>query len=189
MADLTGERIRLRGYRESDIPSLREWVNDPEVTRFLEGLSLFPHTLHDSEVFVRAQLAPLSPHPSSLELVVADRHTDVYLGQVGLLSIDWIHRATTLGIIFPRKNQGQGFGGEALSLLQHLVFDHMGLHRLELEVHEGNVPALRCYLRCGFREEGRRRERRFSGGRFWDVVVMALLESEYRQRNDRSPKP
>ena len=65
--------------------------------------------------------------------------------------------------------------GEALDLLGRLVFDDLGLHRLELEVHEDNLPALRCYQRCGFREEGRRRERRFSGGRFRDVVIMALL--------------
>jgi len=184
LSDITGDRVRLRAYRESDIPALREWVNDPQVTRFLEGLSLFPHTRHDTESFVRAQLAPRPLHPESLELVVADRHTDVYLGQVGLLTIDWPNRATALGIVFPRKNQGKGYGGEALDLLGRLVFDDLGLHRLELEVHEDNLPALRCYQRCGFREEGRRRERRFSGGRFRDVVIMALLESDHRLRQN-----
>lgn len=180
-----GSRVFLREYRASDLPALREWVNDPDVTRFLEGLSLFPHTLRDTDAFLRAQLLPPTGERAALELVVADRTTETYLGQVGLLSIDWPNRATALGIVFPRRHQGKGFGTEALELLQQLVFDEMGLHRLELEVHEDNAPALRCYARCGFREEGRRRERRFSGGRFRDVVIMAILEQEYRSRMDR----
>ena len=38
------------------------------------------------------------------------------------------------------------------------AFGPLGAHRVELEVLAGNDRAIRCYVACGFRHEGVRRE-------------------------------
>lgn len=40
MPHIHGERIVLREYRMSDFQSMREWVNDPEITQYLSDIFL-----------------------------------------------------------------------------------------------------------------------------------------------------
>jgi RimJ/RimL family protein N-acetyltransferase len=58
-------------------------------------------------------------------------------------------------------------------------FQRLGLHRIDLRVLAFNERAIRCYLRCGFTEEGREREAaRVNEGRH-DDVIMGILEQEF----------
>lgn len=80
-----------------------------------------------------------------------------------------------------RKNLlGQGYGREALSLLQKFAFETLNLNRLELEVYDFNERGRRCYASCGFKEEGRLRQKMFKNGKYCDVIVMSVLAEEYR---------
>jgi RimJ/RimL family protein N-acetyltransferase len=56
----------------------------------------------------------------------------------------------------------------------------MGLHRIALTVLDDNERARRCYLKCGFREEGRLRSSRFRDGVWHDEIQMSILEDEFR---------
>lgn len=40
----------------------------------------------------------------------------------------------------------------------------------------------KCYLKCGFKEEGRMRQKLFKNGRYNDVIKMAILKEEYEER-------
>jgi RimJ/RimL family protein N-acetyltransferase len=59
----------------------------------------------------------------------------------------------------------------------------MNMHRVDLEVDESNGRGIACYRKVGFVEEGRLRESRFSRGRYWDTIVMSILEDEFRARH------
>ena len=48
-----------------------------------------------------------------------------------------------------------------------------------LETWEYNLAARRAYAKAGFREVGRRRQAKFFGGKFWDIVYMDCLASEF----------
>ena len=50
-------------------------------------------------------------------------------------------------------------GTEAIKLLQSFVFERMNMNRLELNLHDYNERAYKCYLKCGFSEEGRLRQK------------------------------
>lgn len=185
MPHLFGERIVLREYRASDLPEIRKWVNDPEITEGLSDIFLFPHTQESTEGFLASIL---EGRTESREFIVAEKSSERFLGQIGLQRIDWKNRYAVLSVVFPREHQGKGYGTEALRVLLRFVFDELGLHRLELLVHDNNAPAIRCYERCGFREEGRFRQQFFRHGRFRDILVMAILAEEYRALAD-SPVP
>jgi RimJ/RimL family protein N-acetyltransferase len=57
----------------------------------------------------------------------------------------------------------------------------MNLHRVELEVFDYNSRAIRCYEKCGFKLEGRRREAMFRDGRYHDALIMAILREEFEE--------
>ena len=56
------------------------------------------------------------------------------------------------------------------------------LHRIELEALAFNTRAIRCYLACGFRQEGVRREAELYPHGWQDLISMSLLRSEYSPR-------
>ncbi|MDQ7096614.1 GNAT family protein [Desulfosporosinus sp. PR] len=178
MPRILGERIILREYRKEDIEHMRKWVNDPEVVDFLSDIFLFPHTINITEDFVNSVLK--GEHKDSCNLIIAKKDTEEYLGQIDLIYIDWKNRAGEIGIVLgAAENRGKGYGTEAIKLLQRYVFNRLNLNRLEIKVRDFNIRALRCYIKCGFKEEGRLRQNFFVNGNYTDTIVLSLLKSEY----------
>jgi RimJ/RimL family protein N-acetyltransferase len=177
MPFLVGDRIVLRDYRKEDLPYMRKWVNDNEITKYLSNIFLYPHTLHDTESFLNSLLEGRAGYKG---FVIANKDTEEYIGQIDLIKIDWVNRVGTLGIVIGTKeNLGKGYGTEAIKLLQEFAFNKLNLHKLELEVRDFNVRAINCYKKCGFIEEGRKRESFFADGKYHDTVIMGVLKREY----------
>lgn len=63
------------------------------------------------------------------------------------------------------------------------AFDHLHLHRLELDVFSFNCRALRAYERAGFVREGTRRAAIPDGEGWADDILMAMLDTEWRARS------
>lgn len=76
--------------------------------------------------------------------------------------------------------RGRGLGRETLRLLKKLVFEDLRAHRLWLDVMAHNERACHLYLSEGFRPEGAMREAVRVGDRFVDLVLLSILEDEYR---------
>jgi RimJ/RimL family protein N-acetyltransferase len=55
-----------------------------------------------------------------------------------------------------------------------------------LAVFEYNERALRAYRKVGFCVEGRSREAIWRGGRFWDEIMMSILEDDWRAGRERA---
>lgn len=175
-----GPRIRLREYREEDLPHIRTWTNDGEVTAGLNDIFLHPHAFSSTEEFVRGMM---KPNDRMQAYIIADRVTEAYIGQIDM-SIDWKNRTGSLGIsIGMKEKQGQGIGEEAIRLLTAVAFEQLDLHRVQLEVYGSNERAYRCYKRCGFMEEGRLRQRIYRNGVYEDEIWMGIMRDEF----DRDP--
>jgi diamine N-acetyltransferase len=83
-------------------------------------------------------------------------------------------------IVITRK--GQGHGRAALRALRDLAFLELGAHRLWLDVKEHNARARHIYGSEGFVEEGVLRECIKGPEGFESMVIMSILETEYRSR-------
>jgi RimJ/RimL family protein N-acetyltransferase len=91
------------------------------------------------------------------------------------------NREAILGIaIGDRSYWDGGYGTDAMRVLCRFGFDMMNLHRIQLDVYEGNERAIHVYEKVGFQVEGRRREAMFKYGRYQDVIVMGLLSGELK---------
>lgn len=187
MPKLIGDRIMLREYRADDLIPMRSWVNDPEIVDQLSDIFLYPQTEGETETFLHTIVEKDDDHRG---FVIAFKDTEAYIGQIDLFRFDWKNRSAEMGIVIgSRSMQRQGYGSEAIRLLQRFVFERLGLNRLQLEVYDFNRAAIGCYLKNGFREEGRLRERHYFNGRYCDVVVMSILKREYDERPSRKTNP
>jgi RimJ/RimL family protein N-acetyltransferase len=183
MPRLLGSRIMLREYRRDDLPWIRQWVNDPAIVGYLSDIFLYPHAMESTEAYLDAIL---EGNTDSRGFVIADLDSEAYIGQVNLDSIDWKNRVGRIGIVIGSiEHMGYGYGTEAMKLLIAFAFHEMNLNRLELEVYDFNERAYRCYLTCGFKEEGRLRERQYKNGRYSDVIQMGILRSEWEPEGSK----
>lgn len=177
-----GELVYLRPLEREDLNDrYLGWLNDPEVTRFMET-GIFPTTREDLVRFWETVTAS----PNDVILAVADVEDDVHIGNVKLGPIHWVHRVAEFGIMIGDKARwGRGRGTEATRLMVEYGFEELNLRKITLGVLEGNAAAQRSYEKVGFVVEGRQRAQVVRGGRTLDRIVMGLLREEGERERAR----
>jgi [ribosomal protein S5]-alanine N-acetyltransferase len=174
---LRGQSVLLRPQRESDIDDRVREPIDPEEEdaygstwrREWDGRRF--HTRDDvAERF-------LADEPNAYAWAV--EHQGRCIGGTGLRVNRDQHRAAFWIGLFVPELRGRGLGREITRVVLDWAFGGLGLHRVELEVLATNHRAIRCYLACGFRQEGVRREAELYPDGWHDFIEMAVLASEY----------
>jgi RimJ/RimL family protein N-acetyltransferase len=89
------------------------------------------------------------------------------------------HNATFAIGIWVTSCFSKGIGSEATRLVLQYAFDDMKLHRVDLKVLEYNKRGIRCYEKCGFKQDGILRENAYIEGEYHSDIVMSILECEY----------
>lgn len=178
---LVGERLYFRPIEEDDLPQYQAWINDPAVRHRL--LQFRPIDLKGERAWWDGH--DRSQTPGSLHFAICLVADDTLIGSTGLVTIDWLHRCAESGtMIGEPTHRGQGYGTEAKQLLLAYAFDTLNLHRMQSRVFADNTPSLKHLLRCGYVEEGRRREALFRGGGYHDEILLGLLAEEWRAARD-----
>lgn len=171
-----GEKIRLRPIERDDLPVYVRWFGDPEVRRHLAVY--LPFSLAQEEEWFAGLAGRIN---SGREVLLAVETAEgIHIGNVGLHAINWKDRSTELGIVIGEKSYwGQGYGSDAVRTLLRLAFETMNLHRVFLRVDADNGRAIRCYEKCGFQREGVLRDAVFRDGRYYDQLLMSILQTEF----------
>jgi RimJ/RimL family protein N-acetyltransferase len=77
--------------------------------------------------------------------------------------------------IFDLAFRGAGVGTYAVRTLCDAAFGELRLSRVELGVYPDNVPAIKCYERCGFVREALLRRFVYHDGAWVDILWMAKM--------------
>ena len=180
---LDGEKVILRPYIDADLPALREAMADSDLLR-LTG------SIHDEAEAVK----PVSPEEEQLrldwfstrneqddrlDLAIVDRASGVCVGEAVLNDWDPGNQSCNFRILIGPAGQNRGLGTEATRLIVGYGFEHLGLHRISLEVYAFNPRARRAYEKAGFRSEGVLRECLRYNGEWIDATVMSMLAPEW----------
>lgn len=177
---LKGKRVRLgRIEGEQDLESWAGWFRNGEDQH---SLDIEPPHLWFAEP-IQTWLEKEDGRSVLFGIRALD---DVLIGFVTLEAPDWTARAAWASIgIGMEARWGQGLGKEAMNLLLGYAFETLNLNRVSLTVFEYNQRAIRCYLRCGFLEEGRERLAVQRFGRRWDLVYMGLRYEDWLRLKKR----
>ena len=184
MPHIIGTTIYLRDYRMEDLDSIYEWRNLEEITRTLPSY-VWPESLDQTRSFLEAQVK--NTDPNNRKFAICSNQDDHYLGHIGYEYLNLRHRNTELGIVLGNPQElSKGMGTEAIQLFLKVCFDEMGLHRVGLKVLHTNERGIRCYQKCGFREEGAFREWAYMVKQWHHLMIMGILEDEYRALSNKA---
>lgn len=155
--------------------SLRvKWLANHEVNHYMGSEVRSGTTLADEEKKFKNR----SSEKKTREIfIILDGEKPI--GDVGLVDIDRIDKNAFLVIMIGEDGyRGKGIGTKALDFIIKYAFEKLGLNKISLQVNVDNVPAVKCYQKFGFIEEGRLKKHALIDGQFKDEIIMSLFNKE-----------
>ena len=150
--DIAGDRIILTALDESFVTDrYLRWMNDPEVTRYLES-RFSAQTLEGLASFVDRMRAS----PDNYFFAIVERATGEHWGNIKLGSLNGHHQSASVGIVIGEPSAwGKGVATEAISLVTDWAFGTLGLVKLTAGSYGVNVGSIRAFEKAGWIVEGR----------------------------------
>ena len=159
---IEGTMINLRAIDVGDAGRYVLWLNDREVTRHLRMRYQVPRLAE--EAWIRDGSSKQMGYGVGGNFAIETKD-GAHIGSVGFHYVNPENRKATLGIVIGDKEYwSRGYGTDAMLTLLRFGFEEMNLRRIDLSVDADNARAIACYRKCGFVEEGRLREQRYSRG-------------------------
>ncbi|MCX7827612.1 MAG: GNAT family N-acetyltransferase [Thermanaerothrix sp.] len=148
-----------------------KWMNDPEVTRYLES-RFRSYTRQDLVEFVKAASS------SGRDFLFGIFDGEHHIGNIKIGSVDWRHRYGDLGLVVGLKEYwGRGIATQAIMFCCSYAHRELGLRKLFAGIYDGNTGSLKAFLKAGFRRVGVFAEHRLLDGRYVDEVLVEKLLS------------
>lgn len=171
-----GQRVILRPLERADIPTLRRWMNNPEVTQYL--MRVFPIMEKEEEEWIDIK----HKSQNDFALGIVETSEQKLIGSIGLHSINWVHRTATTGTVLGEKEYwGKGYGTEAKMLLLDFAFNALDLYGVLSRVLAYNERSLAYGKKCGYVEVGRfPKWIRQQNGERCDEVQLIVTQEQWR---------
>lgn len=169
---LKGKKIYLRSVEKRDVNIFYNYSTDKEIRKFDGGNMIFPSIEYVMQHFDEI----MNVSRKTLSII---NEKSVLVGYLTYKEFEDTANVYTIGITIGSQFWGRGYGQDAIMVLLDYLFMYRGAQRVELEVVDYNLRAIRCYEKCGFITEGKKRSRYFSQGKYHDTLLMGILRDEF----------
>jgi diamine N-acetyltransferase len=168
MSDSPTPPLRFVPLSVEHLDDVMTWVNDREVMQYFANRQT-DITAEDERRYLETLIASRNDRAWSVHA------GDGYVGQVSINQIYWPARNGRIFLVVRKSMQHKGHGTAMLRGLLRLAWEELDLHKLWLIVRKDNRAAQAMYLKQGFDFEGVLRDEYHVGGRFHDMVRMAVF--------------
>ena len=168
-----GDKIYLREVLKEDIDVAYKLCSDNEVLKYngnQYGIL--------SKQYIIDHLKYLNI-PSKRDYVIIEKKGNI-VGVISYSEDKYARSVYSMGITIGKEYWNKGFGKDAIKTLTNYLFIKKKAHKIELEVVKENIPAINCYKKLGFVEEGIRRKKYYYKNKYLDTILMGLLKEEYK---------
>jgi len=147
------KRLILRDIEIRDItPEYIKWLNDPEVTKFLE-IRFVPQTKEKVREYIQSALEDTK---NKMHFGVYDKGGERLVGTVTLPHIDWNHYFADISFVIGHPEASKkGYATEAVHGVIYYVFRECNIVKLWGGYYQGHVQSESVFRKNGFQIEGR----------------------------------
>jgi ribosomal-protein-alanine N-acetyltransferase len=179
---IESERLILREFEESDWQAVHDYASDPKVVRYMDW---GPNTEEETRSFINRSISYQEQEPRrNYTLAITLRLDSTLMGGCGIYITDPENRKGWLGFCLNRRFWGQGYATETAEALLTFGFEKLGLHRIFATCDPHNIASAHILEKINMQLEGRLRENKWAKGKWRDSLIYAILESEWKKRNE-----
>ncbi|MEU4237291.1 GNAT family protein [Actinoplanes sp. NPDC026619] len=106
----------------------------------------------------------------------------VLVGALSTRRVDNRAGSFEYGLEIERSHQRRGYGSEAAALSLRYMFDERRHRKCTVLIYYFNYASVALHKALVFVNEGRLREHEFFQGRYCDVIIMGILDTEFRDK-------
>lgn len=176
---LEGKKISLRGLEKEDLEVLHEYMNNSEVTQYLDD-HYRPHSLEEEEEFLEYIWNSIK-EGSEYHFGIEEKESGNLVGIVSLNEIQHRNKSAEMGICIKEDYWNKGLGTEAERLIIKYGFEELNLNSIRCRIFEYNERSKRVAEKAGFKEAGRLRKSVYRNGEYWDTIYLDILKGEFSE--------
>lgn len=158
---LKGKKVYLRLLERRDIAIIYRLCNEEKVKRY----NSIPGDINEQSVNLRKALSIIN-------------EKNVLVGFITYKESNYCSNVYSIGITIGSRFWDRGYGQDSINTLNKYLFEELNAIRVELEVIKCNERAISCYKKCGFVEEGIKRNKCYIDGKYLDTIIMGILRDE-----------
>jgi len=119
------------------------WINDTETNKYLVTQKT---TIEDCKKYV------LDKYNNKNTFFYGIFHNSKHIGNIKIEKIDNKLNCGCLGVMIGDKHyRGKGYGTKLITFFGNYLFNNLPLDIIMLGVLKENIGAIKCYLKCGFK--------------------------------------
>jgi RimJ/RimL family protein N-acetyltransferase len=177
---LATDRLVLREFESDDWRALLAYQADPRYLRY------YPWSTREAaavQELVGHFVARRADTPRRMFQLAMTLPAEAFrlIGSCGLRVNDAEQREGNIGYELDPAYWGRGYATEAGRAMLAFGFERLDLHRIWAECVADNRASARVLEKLGMRREAHFRESGFFKGRWWDSLVYAMLDHEWRR--------
>ncbi len=173
LENLEGERIKFVALSLEDSVAIHEFASNEDVSRFI-GWPL-TQTLEETEKYIKKMLNNVEKG-SHIYANVILKETHKLIGTVMFFDFDKVANHAEVGYVFHQDHWGNGYGSEAMKILNDYAFNELKLHKLHARVTSGNIGSCKVLEKNGFELEGTFRDYFYIDNTYYDCICYGKLK-------------
>lgn len=172
--------VTLRAIEEKDADLLLRMMNSPKIERAMGSFSLPVSELQQHEWIKNYK------NTDKQMRYMIELKNNKTIGVIMLYDIDMKNGTAEVGykIMVDKEDRMKGDIDDALQGILSYAFFELRLHCVMARTLTENLPSITLLQRNGFQEEGILRQRVFQNGRYMDMKVFSILNSEFDREEE-----
>ncbi len=179
---IVGDRVYIKKHDIQLAAKMFDYVQEDRerLDRFLPWVE-FINNVEDEEKYIRSTHEKWDAF-TLFDYGIFQRDSNLYMGNIGVHSIQWSDNCAELGYWILGKFEGKGFMSEAVLMLEKHLFE-IGFHRVQIKCSDLNERSAGVPERCNYVYEGTARENAIEKGQYRNTKTYSKLFHEtYYQR-------
>lgn len=174
--DLQGENIYFKSLSITDSAKIHKYASDTDVSRFI-GWRLM-NDVDETREYIEEMMKREAAGTHIYASIVL-RTTQEIIGTAMIFNFDNEAKHAEIGYVFHKDHWGQGYGTQAVILMNDFAFESLKLHKLHARVVDRNIGSIRVLERNGFELEGRFKDYYFIEDEYCEGLFFGKVRSGF----------